>query len=58
MPVSGIRSLERPRCISWVFTIFGGILLGIGEGTNVIISKQAIQLDSQLLHLYNWSVFL
>jgi len=34
------------------------IWLGIGEGANVIISKQVIRLDSWLLRSCNWSVIL
>jgi len=33
-----------------------GIWLSIGKGTNVLISKLVIRLNSRLLHLCNWTV--
>jgi len=35
-----------------------GILLGIGEGANVVISTKVIRLDSPLLRLCNWSILM
>jgi len=51
MTLNGIHTAKPSEIIS-------GRVCGIGDGDNIIISQQVIQLDSRLLRLCNWSVSL